>query len=833
MSGVLALALALGFVPAATAQTAVGEAGGGLAFIANGGQWPDVVRSSVRAGPLTAWFEDDGWIVSTWEPYASVDGEPSDDGRAVAVRLRFLGADPDAALLGEDALGGVHNDLRGNDSSRWISGLPMHGAQRWVEPYDGIDVVTFGDGGHLRYDLHVRPGADLADVAVAAEGALSLSVDDDGALLMETELGVIRQPAPVTWNVQPDGSRWPVDAGFRLLGDGVFGFEAPDADPDAPLVVDPTLQWATFLGGGNIDYVFDSATCPEGRLVTAGFTASSDYPTTLGSYDQSLSGSRDVFVTALEPDGASLAFSTLIGGFGNDEGRAVDVAADGTILVGGLTASTNFPTVNANHGGSFHGAGGIVASDGFVALLDADGQSLLMSAYVGGSHDEYVTSVAFGPDGPVFVGLTQSTDLAVTNGAFDASYGGGTGGGDGFVGRLDPSGATIDYLSYVGGAADDVFNAVMVEADGRITVAGWSASTDYPTSAGALQPVNAGFADAVVSTFDAGGSLIYSTFYGGVSDENARWVARSGHGQLVFGGTTRSSDLPLSAGAPDSSLNASIFGGDGFVAQLDPSGANLQFGTYFGGSEDDAVNRVLPLEGGMLAVLGQSSSTDFAVTPDAMDSTLGGNLDTVLALYDPVAGELVYASYVGGSAADRAWDLQVDGGGVVLAGYTTSVDLPVTPGAWDEVFDGTSTWITDGWVMRIDLGLAAAQAGTFTDLGFAVSGSDGLPTLVNEGSLAPLAGGLIHLDAALSGATGLFVMSGDAGYYPTHGGVLVPYPVVATVPFRTSGIGTVTFSYENEGNLPSGLAIYGQAWVVDPAGPKGWSATNAIEGIVP
>ncbi|RKY22035.1 MAG: hypothetical protein DRQ55_02510 [Planctomycetota bacterium] len=851
----------------AMGQSAATSSDGSLAFIPNGGQWPRAVRSSVCAGPLTAWFVQDGWVLSTWQPdggprsdgeqprdgelldqsehwafnLAPMSGQPADgpglelgpDGRAVAVRLRFLGADLEAALLPELQRPGLHHDLRGADASRWASNLSSSTRQRWVSAYPGIDIVTFGDQGRLRYDLQLQPGAELSTVAVAVEGALGLSIGEDGALLIETELGLLRQPAPTTWNERLDGSTWPVSCSFRLLGHAVFGFAAPDADPDAALVVDPTLEWATFLGGGSIDYVFDSALDDSGRLVTTGFTSSMDYPTTLGAYDVSISGSRDVFVTALEPDGSTLAFSTFLGGFGNDEGRTIDVAADGRVLVGGLTASTNYPVLNAGFGSSFAGGGGLTFSDGFVSVLSADGSTLLVSAYLGGSADDYITSVSFGPDSVHFAGITSSADLPVTPAAFDSTYGGGPGAGDGFFGSLDGDGTQIESLSYLGGSLDDVLNAVLVDPDGRVTVAGWSASADYPTSPWALQASKGGFADAVVSSFDADGALLFSSFLGGESDDNALDVARDVQGRLVLGGTTRSSSFPVTAQAVDSTQGGGFFVGDGFVAVLSLDGRALSFSSYMGGMADDAVNRVRPLDDGLLAVLGQSASSNLSVTPDALDATLGGNLDAVLALYDPAAGELLFASYIGGSEADRAWDLQVDGGAVVMAGYTTSFDLPVTAGAFDEVYGGGSGLATDGWAARVDLGLLSAQSGTVTDLGFAVSGSVGMPHMENAGSLAPYVGGELILTEALPLATGIFVLSGDAGYYPTHGGVLVPYPVLLTTAYSTDAFGGVAFPYRNPGQIPTGTAFYAQAWVLDAAGPKGWSASNALEAVVP
>lgn len=803
-----------------------------LTFLPNGGQWPDQVRASVTAGPLTAWFEP---AAITLAALAPANSEQGDEAQVAALRFSFLGADASAQLRGEQLLPGRHNLLRGADPSGWVTGLEAHARQRWVELYPGVDLLALGDEGRLRYDLQLQPGAELDSVRILVEGANSLHVDADGSLLMATDLGVLVQPAPITWQVLPDGQTRRVACDYKLLAPDCFGFVAPDLDPNLPLVVDPTLEWATYLGGSSIEYVFASALDGYGRAVLAGFTTSVDYPTTLGSYVVSLSGSRDAFVSCISADGSSLVYSTLLGGMGMDEARALEVAADGSLVVGGLTASGNFPTLGATWGKTFSGGGSLLGSDGFVSLLDSTGSYLLASGYVGGSQDEYVTAVGFGPDQRVhFGGLTQSSNLPVTPGAFDTSYAGGTTGGDGFFGRLGSAGATLEVLSYLGGSADDMVAALVVEPDGRLTVVGWSASADFPVSTGAAQSVIGGYADAVLSTFDSSCTVLdYGTFLGGASDEAARAVALDDSGRLVIGGTSRSYNFPTSAQATDASQAGGTYTGDGFLARLSSDGSEFDFATLLGGAGDDAVNAVAVLPGGLLAAVGQTASADLVTTVDAFSSSLMGSLDVVIAVYEPTDGALVYASYLGGSQADRAWAVEVDDGALLLSGYTTSADLPVTAGALDMDFSGTSTWITDGWCARLDLELAVAMSEHFTDLGYSVSGSTGLPRMGVTGSLAPLEGGALHLSEGKPHASGLLLLAGAAGYIPTHGGVCVPAPILVVLPFRTGGTGEVSFAFNNPGDLPSGASVYAHAWIVDDAGPVGWSAANAVQGLVP
>lgn len=807
-----------------------------VAFLLNGGQFPEAVRARAQAMDLTAWFEAEGWVLVAAAPLAAVDGEPVDAGRAVAVRLRLLGVDPGSRLEPSDPLPGEIHDLRGADPARWVTHQTAYAAQRWVSAWPGIDVLFSGEDGHLRYDLELAPGADLDRVALACEGALGVGVGPDGALEIETELGVLRQAAPRTWNILPDGSTAPVDCAFRDLGNGLFGFTAPDADPALPLVVDPTIEWATYLGSTGIDYVFDSALAGNGEIVVAGFTSSPAYPVTLGAYDVSFNGTRDALITRLAADGATILSSTFLGGMGNDEARAVDVGASGLIAVGGLSASSGFPTTSPGPGSSFAGGGSLLGCDAFVSVLSADGSALLGSGYVGGSQDDYILAVSIAADDRVYVtGLTQSANLPDTPGAWQGSYGGGGGAGDGWVARIAPQGGSVEALTYLGGTADDVLSALVVGDDGSVTVAGWSSSPNFPVTAGAVQPVKSGFADAVLVTLTPDlAALEYATFLGSSSDDSARALARDDAGRWILAGTTRSASYPVTTGPAWAGGN---FTGDAFVTRLSPDASSIEFSRLLGGAGDDTLNRIVPLAGGLLAALGQTASANLPVGADALDASLGGSYDAHLALLDADHGpgdpSLLWSSYLGGSGSEQGVALGVDGASLIASGYTTSSDLPVTVGAYQAIGNGISVWAPDGWVARIDLGLLLPQAQVWADLGFATPGLSGPPEMIAEGSLAPLLGGQLELTGAEPAAHGLLVVSGDAGFQATHGGVCVPFPILVVVPFVADGSGAMDFAFMNPGHLPSGTGVVAQAWMRDAAGPQGWSASNGIQGLVP
>jgi len=806
-------------------------------FVPNQGQWCDAVVSATEVGGLAVWFERDGWMLDLQRPGRPVDGErPAVPGRGAAVRMRFIGAADDAGFASSERLPGVRNYLMGSQSSGWVSGVPVFAKQRYEGLYPGIDVVTMADDGNIRYDLHLAAGARLDQVVVRCEGADALEVLYDGSLAIHTELGPIVQAAPLTWAVANDGSIEPVDCNYRLLGDGCFGFDAPEFDGDRPLVIDPTLTWGTFLGGNSIDYGWAADVDALGRVTVAGFASPSSYPTTTGAYDLDENGSRDGFVTRLAADGRTLVFSTFLGGAGLDEVRAVCLDPKGGVLLAGLTSSADFPIVPTSFGQTFSGGTNFLGSDAFVAHLDETGGSLLMSAYVGGTGDDYASAVGIDAGGRLYAaGLTGSADFPVTPGAVQPVFSGGPVVGDAFVVCLSSDGTTLEYGTYLGGSGEDVANTLLVGADGELTVGGWTTSTDFDVTTMGFQSQLLGTSDAYVVTLSRDGShLTWGTLLGGSSDENIVDVAQDDAGRLVVVGTTRSNDFPLTAQATDGSYGGGFLLGDAFVTRFDASGASLDFSSYLGGFNDDGATGISVTPQGYLAISGSTSSPDWQLDADAFDPVLNGQSDAFVTVVDATDGVILSSSFLGGIDNDKAWDIQVlSDGQVILVGFTTSSDFPVTPDAYDPVFNGSAGWVSDCFVVSLDLGLTNLASADWTNLGHPLGGALGEPELTAYGSLGLMALGGLQLRNCLPWSRGRLLLGSGIGSMPLKGGVLVPQPIVGQTTFLTDGGGAVSFPVSNTGFMPSGLSFTVQIWVQDDTGPFKWTASNALQALVP
>jgi hypothetical protein len=176
-----------------------------------------------------------------------------------------------------------------------------------------------GEGGKLKYEFHLKAGSSVEDIRLGYRGAEGLSVGSGGELLVQTSLGVLEDAAPVSYQTI-GGERVAVKSGYRLTGDGTYGFWVGSYDPRYPLVIDPELDYSTFLGGGDLESGSGIAV-QEGRAYVTGQTSSTDYPTTPGAFDRTFNGGGDdAFVTKLNASGSALAYATFLGGAEFDGG---------------------------------------------------------------------------------------------------------------------------------------------------------------------------------------------------------------------------------------------------------------------------------------------------------------------------------------------------------------------------------------------------------------------------------------------------------------------------------------------------------------------------------
>ena len=445
-----------------------------------------------------------------------------------------------------------------------------------------------------------------------------------------------------------------------MTGDDRVGFAIGSYNASLPLVIDPVLDYASYLGGNSIDQGYGIAVDGSGNAYVTGNAGSTDFPVTPGAYQTSRNGLRDAFVAKLSADGASLVYSSYLGGNGADEGRGIAVDAAGNAYVTGDTSSTDFPVTPCAYQTS---RGGLY--DSFVAKLSADGASLIYCTYLGGSNQDFAYGIAVDGSGNAYVtGSTESTDFPIAPDAFQTSYGGDT--NDVFVTKLSADGASLVYSTYLGGSATDDVHGIAVDDAGNAYVTGSTESADFPVTPGAYK-ASSGVYDAFVTKLSADGArLVYSTYLGGsihLAGGRADYgygIAVDAAGNAYITGQAGSPDFPTTPGAYQTS---SAGGSDAFVAKLSADGASLVYSSYLGGSGADYANGIAVDAAGNAYVTGIAASTDFPVTPDAYQTTRAGQIDVFVTKLSADGGSLLYSSYLGGSGADYPYGIAVDAAG--------------------------------------------------------------------------------------------------------------------------------------------------------------------------
>lgn len=369
----------------------------------------------------------------------------------LVLKKRFLNANTHCEIEGEEELPGKINYFIGNDSTKWHTNLRTFKQIRYKNLYPGVDLVYHGNQGPTEYDLVINPDAHnsvsspLSQIQFTIEGADKLELSPEGDLLVHTPMGILKEKSPVSYQMK-NGIKQTLSSHFTLTSDNTFAFNVPQYDKTQSLVIDP-LVYSTFLGGSGNDFAqsndvdrgFNSIAVDQNHNVfITGWTLSSDFPTTPGSWDQTYSGNYDLFVTEVNSIGTGLLYSTYIGGSnGRDMGASLTIDSEGYVYVTGETGSSDFPTTDGALKTIYN-----ASQNAFVTKLNKSGSDLIYSTYLGGSGYDFGKGITVDTDGNVYI--TGGTDggFPISLGAYDTTYNGGR---DVFVAKLNTSGSSIIY----------------------------------------------------------------------------------------------------------------------------------------------------------------------------------------------------------------------------------------------------------------------------------------------------------------------------------------------------------------------------------------------------
>lgn len=429
------------------------------------------------------------------------------------------------------------------------------------------------------------------------------------------------------------------------------------------------VLYSTYLGGpGPILVVGPNkgeslAVDGAGNAYVTGTTTSNAFPTTAGVFQPAQAGGQDGFVAKLNPTGTALVYSTYLGGTLFDGARSIAIDAAGNAFVGGYTESANFPTTAGVFQSVIAGT-----SNCFVAKLNPAGTGLIYSSFLGGAGaiaSHVVFGLAIDAAGNSYAtGWTSSATFPTTAGAYQTVLAGPQ---DAFVAKVNPTGSTLVYSTYLGGSNVETGSGVAVDAGGNAYICGTTSSNDFPITPGSLQSTfQGGGTDAFVTKLNPTGSvLVYSTYLGGTGSEQGSGIALDAAGNASMTGQTSGLTFPITLNATQATYGGGA--SDAFVAQLNPTGASLLFSTFIGGSGADqggpggvpgtyGRNPVIVDASGNMYVTGGTDSVNFPTWGPIQAANAGGQDFFITKLTpnvppppppQPIGGEGTYAGSTG------------------------------------------------------------------------------------------------------------------------------------------------------------------------------------------
>jgi hypothetical protein len=584
---------------------------------------------------------------------------------------------------------GYYNYFIGNDPSKHASYVGLYKEAVVKNVYNGIDLRYYFDKGYLRYDFVVQPGADPSQIRFSLEGE-DKEYLKNGALCYTTRFGEVQMQ---DLYVYQQGNKKQVQAKFTQQN-GVWQFQLSAYDKTQPLIIDP-LIYSTYIGGSGQDQGRGIVIDESGNAYITGNTASTNYDTTAGAFQTTYGGgSDDIFVTKLNSTGTALIYSTYIGGNDSEFGVAIAIDDSGNVYITGGTKSIDYDittgTFQTTYGGGTYdvfvtklnstgtgliystyiggsnddvGLGIVIDGSGnayitgwtestdyditsgvfqttaygggtydvFVTKLNSTGTSLIYSTYIGGSGSDVGYSIAVDGSGNAYItGKTESNDYDITSGAFQTTSGGNI---DVFVTKINSTGTSLIYSTYIGGSNYDYGYSIAIDNSGNAYITGVTYSTDYDITTGAFQTTFGGGTDVFVTKLNSTGTtLIYSTYIGGSGAETSYSIAIDGSGNTYITGFTISTDYDITTGAFQTTHGGGTY--DVFVTKLNSTGTGLIYSTYIGGSNNDTGNTITIDGSGNAYITGYTTSTDYDISSGAFQTTNGGGYDVFVTKID-------------------------------------------------------------------------------------------------------------------------------------------------------------------------------------------------------
>jgi len=852
-----------------------------LSFEPNQGQTDSSVRFLSRGSGYSLFLTKDEVVLNLErQRMASPAKTPGVEPGVATVdtlRMKLVGASATTTITGLEPQSGTVSYLIGNDPKNWHTGIQTFGKVNFAQVYPGVDLVFYGNQRQLEYDFVVAPGADASRIAWQIDGAKP-TLDADGNLVLSAANGPAGFKKPVLYQMDGD-KKIAVDGAFTVAGNRI-GFQLGSYDHSKPLIIDPVLTYATYLGGSTSDY---------------------------------LGGAQSIGIQGLN-------------GTGNvDQGIAFD--SQGSAYVVGVTDSTDFPVQNPYqsnpYGTKIQAFGESNNPTTTITKFSPNGSSLVYSTYLGGSNQDYGEAIAVDANGEAFVvGQTHSPDFPITSGAYQTicspqddgyknnqedSSCGPLANGSAFVTKLNANGSALVYSTFLGGYGTVSADAIAIDGMGRAYIGG-SASfagckdvnsttgeipypyTCFPTTGSALvsgqAPENGhiGFSGFVAVFDPTGANLLYSSLFNSLDPNCSTWsapnylcgsnlsgvngVAVDASGNFYIVGETNTTSLPTTTGVIqpttgpvnlNNPLALALYVQRGFVAKFTPvttsGGALLAYATYLGGKiagGSDMVSNITTDADGYAYVSGLTDSTDFPVTTGAYQTSAKLNSASsaaFVAKLNPTGTAIEWATYLGNATGNldgvsAAGPIQLDGNGnVYVTGKANAGNFPWVGNM--EPYNGAPVFVSEldptGSKLLFSTEFGTGLSDNMTPAGLAVDAAGNMyvafddncaGTIVTPGSFQQTnhmqSSGCSEFSTtgfvAKISATGTATVALAASPSPASAGQSVTLTATVTPTATYASVPTGTIEFQDGGNT------LGTAVTLDSTGKATYSSTTLTPG---
>src|SRR5437762_5046865 len=536
-----------------------------IEFIENKGQWDSRIKFSGQVAAGLFYVEQNGFMVVQHNPedwaklgelthsHEAKNFELIKEGhvtiRSHAYNVEFLNGNPNSELIPDKPLPGYNNYFLGNDPSKWASDCKVYQGITVKNIYPNVDVRYYSDKSAVKYDLIIKPGADISRIALKYRGADKLELRNK-ELTIKTSAGDLKELAPYSYqyderpgaNSAAREQKKEVICKYKLKNN-VVSFDIKNYDPSSTLIIDPSLVFCSFTGSTADNWGFTATYGPDGSMFGGGIVFNAGFPVSPGAFQTTFGGGVssefgdngfDIGIIKLSPNGSNRVYATYIGGSGNEFPQSLICDPQGELVIAGRSNSGNYPTIPS-------GSGGVIGSGGrfdvILTKLNAAGNGLIGSKRIGGTNDDGANISPYGGGSNslqqnygdearsevildnagniLLASCTQSNDFPTVSPFQGSNAGSPSHNQDAVVLKMNPTLSTLLFSSYLGGSGDDAAYVLSINpANGNLYVAGGTASNNFPgNKGGTVGTASHGGIDGFVAII-SGTNLVASTYLG-------------------------------------------------------------------------------------------------------------------------------------------------------------------------------------------------------------------------------------------------------------------------------------------------------------------------------